>query len=121
MPNFNVLLNISTPAPIFGLTKRACTFRFCKDVDAKIINCLISYFSRFYAVGLCLNKEWRSKTLQAIDDLCNPFEIEFVNKCFKYLFFKQSHTWAQPISFCGNKGLRIDRVFECEVVGEQSA
>jgi len=36
------------------------------------------------------------------------------------LFFKSSSTWAKPISFCGSKGLRIDRVFECEVVGEQA-
>ena len=88
MPNFNVLLNISTPAPVFGTTKRACTFRFCEGVNERIINCFITFFSRFYAVALCLNKAWRAKTLQALDDLCNPFEIEFVNKYFKYLFFK---------------------------------
>ena len=67
-------------------------------------------------MALCLNKKWRANVLQAVDDYCNPFEIAFVNAYFEQIFFKATHTWARPITFCGSKGLRIDRVFECEAI-----
>lgn len=50
-----------------------------------------------------------------MDDLCNSVENGFVSKFYQALFFKRSFSWSKAITFCGQKGLRIDRVFECEV------
>jgi hypothetical protein len=52
---------------------------------------------------------------QSFDDLCNSVENGFVATYFESLFFKRSFTWCKAITHCGKKGLRIDRVFECEV------
>lgn len=50
-----------------------------------------------------------------MDDLCNSVENGFVSKYYEVLFFKRSFSWSRSISFCGQKGLRIDRVFESEL------
>ena len=56
--------------------------------------------------------------VQAMDDYCNPIENSFVTTYFQHVFFKKSYTWAKPISFCNDRGIRIDRVFQCELVSE---
>ena len=50
-----------------------------------------------------------------MDELCNGIENMFVSAYFENLYFQRSFTWVKPIQFCGKKGVRIDRVFECEV------
>lgn len=47
--------------------------------------------------------------------MCNAVENMFVSTYFEYLFFKKSFTWTKPIRVMNEVGLRIDRVFECEV------
>jgi hypothetical protein len=59
--------------------------------------------------------------MQAFDDYCNPIENSFVSTYFEHIFFKKSFTWAKPISFCNDRGIRIDRVFQCELVSEGPA
>jgi len=56
--------------------------------------------------------------MQAFDDYCNPIENSFVATYFEHIFFKKSYTWTKPISFCNDRGIRIDRVFQCELVSE---
>ena len=56
--------------------------------------------------------------MQAFDDYCNPIENSFVATYFEHIFFKKSYTWTKPISFCNDRGIRIDRVFQCERVSE---
>ena len=53
--------------------------------------------------------------------MCNPIENSFVSTYFEHIFFKKSYTWIKPISFCNDKGIRIDRVFQCELVSEGPA
>ena len=55
---------------------------------------------------------------QAFDDYCNPIENAFVSTYFEHIFFKRSYTWTKAISFCHDRGVRIDRVFQCELVSE---
>lgn len=50
-----------------------------------------------------------------MDELCNGIENMFVSAYFETLYFKRSYTWCKPITFCGQIGVRLDRVFECEV------
>lgn len=76
------------------------------------------YDSGFFIKGLRLSKSWRESVLQAVDDFCNPIENQFVATYFEHIYFKKSYSWSKPISVCGDKGLRIDRVFQCELVSE---
>jgi len=71
--------------------------------------------NRLYNKLKCLNKKYRENLGQALDDLCNAVENMFVSTYFEHLFFKRSFTWTNPISFLKERGLRIDRVFECEI------
>lgn len=40
---------------------------------------------------------------------------------FEHIFFKKSYTWSKPLNFCNDRGIRIDRVFQCELVSEGPA
>ena len=72
---------------------------------------IIMYDSGFFIKGLRLNKSWRESVFQAVDDFCNPIENQFVATYFEHIYFKKSFSWSKPISVCGDRGLRIDRVF----------
>ena len=56
--------------------------------------------------------------MEAFGDYCNPIENSFVTAYYEHIFFKKSYTWSKPISFCNDRGIRIDRVFQCELVSE---
>ena len=58
--------------------------------------------------------------IQTLDEYCNPIENHFIATNHEHLFFKKSCTATKPISFCENKGIRIDRVIECELVEPKS-
>lgn len=36
------------------------------------------------------------------------------------LFFRESRTEIRQIEFCGEKGIRVDRVLQCEINGSES-
>lgn len=76
---------------------------------------LIQFDSMLFVKLRMVNKTFKAKTLESVDDLCNAVENSFVGAYYEHLFFKRSFTWHKPISFCREQGLRIDRVFECEV------
>jgi hypothetical protein len=62
-----------------------------------------------------ISKTYIDNVAQAVDDLCNAVENMFVSTYYEHLFFKRSFTWTKPIAFLQERGLRLDRVFECEV------
>lgn len=72
----------------------------------------------FYLRFKSLNKKWRQDMAEAVDDYCNPFENSFVAKYYDLLFFKKSFLQIKPIALCREKGFRLSRVFECEVVAD---
>jgi hypothetical protein len=71
-----------------------------------------------YVKGLKLNKKWRAQVAEAIDDYCNGWENKFVATYYEHIFFKMSYSWVKPITFCNENGLRLDRVFNCEISAE---
>ena len=93
------------------------TLKF-KGLHSRVILCLIQYDQIFFGRALRLCKSWREDMMEAFDDYCNPIENSFVQTYFEHIFFKKSFTWAKSISFCNDKGIRIDRVFQCELVSE---
>jgi hypothetical protein len=77
---------------------------------------LIQFDPTLYVKGKRLSKSWREGVMQSVDDYCNQLENKFVQTYFEHIFFRRAFSWFKPISFCGKRGLRLDRVFECEVV-----
>lgn len=65
---------------------------------------------------LRLTPAWHCLTLEAIDEMMNKVENDFVMKFYEHLEFKQSYTNSSVISFCGQRGIRVDRVLVCEVL-----
>lgn len=65
---------------------------------------------------LRLTATWHYAVLQAIDDMMNPVENNFVQQNYEFLEFKKSFTNSSIISWCGKRGLRVDRIIVCEVL-----
>jgi hypothetical protein len=51
-----------------------------------------------------------------MDEYLKKVEVDFVMKNYEYLLFKKSYTNSSIIHFCGQKGIRVDRVLVCEVL-----
>lgn len=64
---------------------------------------------------LCLSPAWHTSALQAMDDYCNGFENDFVRKASEHVHFRHSYSQSRPIAFLKQRGLRLDRVLQCEV------
>ena len=86
------------------------TLKF-QNLNSRVVTTIIMYDHGFFIRGLRLNRGWRESVLQAVDDFCNPIENQFVATYFEHIYFKKSFTWSKPIQVCGDRGLRIDRVF----------
>ena len=99
--------------PLKPQTKLTAPF---KDLPEAVIETFLKFDSFNFIKLSALSKAYRRQVSQAMDDLANKVENGFVTAYYETLFFKRSFTWCKPISVCGQKGLRIDRVFECEVV-----
>ena len=82
-----------------------------------IINILSFVMDRF-RVFLCVNPSWYYKITIAFDEYFNQVENRFVNLYFQCFLFKNSYTSSAEIFFCGQRGIRIDRVLKCEVQDE---
>jgi hypothetical protein len=77
---------------------------------------LLKFDPTIFVKAKRLSRIWREEVQEAVDDYCNRFENQFVANYFEHIFFKKAFSWSKPISFCGKKGLRLDRVFSCEIV-----
>jgi hypothetical protein len=51
-----------------------------------------------------------------MDDYCNKMENNFILTYHEFLYFKHSFISSMPIKLCREKGIRVDRVLECEVL-----
>lgn len=85
------------------------------NIPCEAIGLLIKFESFNYLKLKQVSKLYKEKVCESIDDICNSVENGFVGQYYDALFYKSSFTWTKPIQFCGQKGLRIDRVFECEL------
>lgn len=55
-----------------------------------------------------------------MDEYFKKVECDFVMKNYEYLLFKKSYTNSSIIQFCGQKGIRVDRVIQCEVLNNSA-
>lgn len=65
---------------------------------------------------LCLSPSWHRLVLECMDDHFHKVETDFVMKTYEHLLFKKSYTNSSIIHFCGQKGIRVDRILVCEVL-----
>lgn len=113
------------PIPQFAMStaKKVRTLKFGDSgeiIPADIVLTLIKYDCLLFAKFLLLTPSWHTSVQQAIDDHCNKFENRFVQAYQDVLFFEQSYSSTVPIKFCGQKGLKLDRVLHCELLYHKS-
>ena len=70
-----------------------------------------------YPKYMRLNAGWFCKINDALDEYANIIENKFIQKYEVYLNFLRSYNNATPIKFCNKNGVRLDRIFQCEVLG----
>ena len=85
-------------------------------LDSEIIMMFLKLDGHLFRKLLMLSPYWHYSILQAIEEYSNPFENGFIAKNHSYLFYKKSFTSSKGISFCGEKGTKIDRVLQCELM-----
>lgn len=113
-PEFSLLSTASMSVPPKSSFKPR-KIRF--DGENAVALTLIIFDQLFFLKSKQLNRRWRAAIMEGLDDFCNPIENRFVSTYFDCLFFRKSFSWAKKISFCGKqRGLRIERVIECEVI-----
>lgn len=80
-----------------------------------VIILLLQFNFKDYPKYLRLSPAWHCCVNDALDEYTNKIENQFIKKHIRYLNFSKSLNNATPIEFCGEKGLRLDRIFQCEV------
>lgn len=123
-PGF-VYSNQKPPIPQFAMStqKKPRTFKFGDSgefIPTDIITTFIKYDTLLFGKFLLLTPSWHTSVLQAMDEHCNKFENKFIATYQGVLFFKQSYSSSIPIKFCGQRGLKLDRVLECELLDNKS-
>ena len=71
------------------------------DIPTQALGFLVQLDSFTYIKLRLVSKKYMHQTNQAIDDICNRVENDFVCKYINELFFKRSFTWCKRIAFCG--------------------
>ncbi len=122
MINLNqaVFQSLFTTPPIHNqslLIKRFIQFGGSNcPLDPQIVITLLLFDMPNFRKYLCLSPSWHRQVLDAMDDYFRLVETTFVMKNYEYLLFKKSYTNSSVIQFCGRKGIRVDRVIQCEVL-----
>jgi len=65
-------------------------------------------------MAVCAN--WHLKIREGFDIILKDVENSFINSNINHLCFKESFMSTQNIEFCGQKGLRVDRVICADVL-----
>jgi len=86
------------------------------EIALSILMYDLSNFRKF----LRLSPNWNFLILQAMDSYFKKAECDFVNQYYEHLLFKRSYTNSSIIYHGGRKGIRVDRVIECEVLKNPS-
>lgn len=80
-----------------------------------IVMLILSYNFDEYPKYLRISAPWHCCVTEALDEYANRIETAFVQKYGNYLSFTRSFNDATPISFCNQRGIRLDRILQCEV------
>lgn len=81
-----------------------------------VVLLILMYNIEEYPKYLRISAPWHCYVKDALDDYSNQIENTFVSHYSKYLNFMRSTNAASPLEFCGKRGLRLDRVFQCEIL-----
>lgn len=62
-----------------------------------------------------ISASWHTVINDTLDEYANKIENSFNLASSKALNFIKSYNSATPITFCNQKGMRVDRIFQCEI------
>jgi hypothetical protein len=77
----------------------------------RIVLLILLYNIHEYPKYLKISAAWHCVINEAMDEYTNKLENDFVKNYTKTLQFLKSYITVSPISFCKEKGIRLDRVF----------
>lgn len=63
-----------------------------------------------------ISASWHTVINDALDEYANKIENAFATQNSKALHFIKAYNNATPIVFCNQRGLRLDRIFQCEIL-----
>ncbi|CDW81818.1 UNKNOWN [Stylonychia lemnae] len=86
------------------------------DLPNRIILLLLMFNVDEYPKYLRLSASWFCKVNDSLDEYANIIENKFIQQYEMYLNFLRSYNNATPIRFCNQRGVRLDRIFQCEVM-----
>eukprot|EP00347_Sterkiella_histriomuscorum_P003477 403364148 len=81
----------------------------------QIVMLILQFNMNEYAKYLRISAGWYYSINDSLDEYAQVIETAFVNKYSKYLNFIRSFNSATPINFCNQRGVRLDRVLQCEI------
>lgn len=79
---------------------------------------ILMYNIEEYPKYLRLSAPWYCKINDALDEYATIVENNFIKEYEGYLNFCRSYNNATPIKFCNINGVRLDRIFQCEVLNK---
>ena len=88
------------------------------ELSSEIAMALLQFDMGAFRKYLRLSPRWYHLILSTMDEWMNKAENDFVMKNSDHLFFKKSYTSSQIINFCGRRGLRVDRILQCEIISK---
>lgn len=65
---------------------------------------------------LRLSASWHTVINESLEEYTISWENQFIKQYSEYLFFTKSYFSTTTISFCSQRGIRLDRVFQCEIM-----
>ncbi|CDW80022.1 UNKNOWN [Stylonychia lemnae] len=86
----------------------------------EIVMLILQFNMNEYIKYIRISAGWYYSITQSLDQYSFAIEGSFINEYQRHLNFLKSYTSVTPINFCNQKGIRLDRIFQCEI-SQQSA
>ena len=81
-----------------------------------VVSCLLSMEPRLYPIIQKLSSNWYQSVKNWAHSVFSLIERDFSEKYYGLLKISKCYTEGTTIKFCGEKGIRVDRVIQCEVL-----
>jgi len=91
------------------------------SLSLEVVMLILQFNIEDYSKLLRLSRAWNLVIREAIDDYCYEIERQFILIYGTHLSFVKSVNSVSPLQFCGNKGVRLDRLIQCEVLNNKAS
>ena len=80
------------------------------------ISGILSMEPRLYPILQKLSSNWYQSVKNWAHSLCKPIERDLSEKYYGLLKISKCYTEGAIIKLCGERGVRLDRILQCEVL-----